>query len=105
MATALSYSCGKVRCRFLGEIRAGDEVEVLIRPENISVSLSSPDVVENVWQAAVDQVTFLGECQDCNVKIQDESLRIRVHPALELKPGQKVYLETNPHRCSAILSQ
>jgi len=101
----VDVSFGKVRCRFLGEIRAGDEVEVLIRPENISVSLSSPDVVENAWQAAVDQVTFLGECQDCNVKIQDESLRIRVHPALELKPGQKVYLETNPHRCSAILSQ
>jgi len=98
----VDVSFGKVRCRFLGEIRVGDEVDVLIRPENISVYLSPPDVVENVWQAAVDQVTFLGECQDCNVKVQDQSLRIRVHPALELKPGQRVYLETNPQRCSAI---
>ncbi|MBI3014153.1 MAG: ABC transporter ATP-binding protein [Candidatus Tectomicrobia bacterium] len=98
----VDVSFGKVRCRFFGEIWEGDEVDVLIRPENISVSHSAPDVVENVWQATVDQVTFLGECQDCNVKVQDQILRIRVNPALELRVGQKVYLETNPHRCSSI---
>jgi iron(III) transport system ATP-binding protein len=96
---------GKVHCRFQGAIRRGDPVEVLIRPENILVSHESPNARENVWQATVEAVTFLGEYQDSTVRVGQQSLRIRTHPMLELRSGQQVYLEMIPPRCSAILAE
>jgi len=96
---------GKLRCRFVDGIRAGDRVDVLIRPENISVTSGPPESADNNWQAAVESVTFLGECQDSIVKLQGQRMRIRVHPALELQVGQDVFLEIHPHRCSAIRAE
>jgi iron(III) transport system ATP-binding protein len=93
---------GSVHCRFQGAIRHGDPVEVLIRPENILVSYKPPEAKENVWQATVEGVTFLGEYQDSTMRVREQSLRIRTHPMLELKSGQQVYLEMIPQRCSAI---
>jgi len=91
-----------VHCRFEGAIGAGDPVDVLIRPENMVVSRSRPDAPRNVWQAAVEGVTFLGEYQDATVAVQEQRLRIRVHPGLELERGEQVYLELSTERCSAI---
>jgi iron(III) transport system ATP-binding protein len=96
---------GSVHCRFQGAIRRGDQVEVLIRPENILVSYKPPEAKENVWQATVEGVTFLGEYQDSTMRVREQSLRIRTHPMLELKSGQQVYLEMIPQRCSAILAE
>jgi len=96
---------GRVRCRFEGAIGPGDPVELLIRPENIVVSCGQAAPAENVWQAAVEDVTFLGECQDSTVKVLEERLRIRVHPGLELRAGQQIYLEFVPERCSAIRAE
>ncbi len=96
---------GKLRCRFLGGIRAGERVDVLIRPENISVSFNAPNGAGNTWPAAVEGVIFLGDSQDSVVKLQDERLRIRVHPALELRAGQRVFLEMHPNRCAAIRAE
>ena len=93
---------GTVRCRFEGALGPGDAVDVLIRPENIRVSRDRPAPTENVWRAAVEGVTFLGECQDSTVRVREQRLRIRVHPGLELRTGQEVFLEFVPERCSAI---
>jgi len=96
---------GSVHCRFQGAIRRGDPVEVLIRPENILVSYEPPEAQENVWQATVEGVTFLGEYQDSTMRVREQSLRIRTHPMLELRSGQQVYLEMIPQHCSAILAE
>jgi len=96
---------GSVHCRFQGAIRRGDPVEVLIRPENILVSYEPPEAKENVWQATVEGVTFLGEYQDSTMRVREQSLRIRTHPMLELRSGQQVYLEMIPQHCSAILAE
>jgi iron(III) transport system ATP-binding protein len=96
---------GRVRCRFEGALGPGDPVDVLIRPENILVSRERPAPAENVWQAAVEGVTFLGECQDSTVRVREQRLRIRVHPGLELRAGQEVYLEFIPERCCAIRAE
>jgi iron(III) transport system ATP-binding protein len=93
---------GVVRCRLQEGIRAGDAVELLVRPECIGI-LSAPGArSENVWQAAVERVVFLGEFQDTTVRLREQSLRVRAPPWLELRAGQAVYLEMAPQHCSAI---
>jgi len=66
------------------------------------VSYARPAASRNVWQAAVEVVTFLGESQEATVRVQEQRLRIRVHPGLALEKGQQVYLELSSERCSAI---
>jgi iron(III) transport system ATP-binding protein len=96
---------GTVRCRLEGAVRAGDAVDVLIRPESIAVSCTPPAGAQNIWQAAVERLTFLGECQDATVRLGAQSLRVRVPAWLELTSGQPVYLEMAPQRCSAIRAE
>ncbi len=96
---------GKVRCRLEDSLRVGEPVDVLIRPENVLVSAQPPEAAENVWPATVQGVTFLGEYQDTIVKVQDQSLRIRVHPMFELRAGQQVYLQLIPQSCAAIRAE
>ena len=96
---------GVVRCRLQGDIRPGDEVELLIRPECVALLTAPPAEPENVWQAAVERVVFLGEVQDVAVRLREQSLRVRVPPWLELRAGQPVYLEMTPERCSAIRAE
>jgi len=96
---------GVVRCRLQGGIAAGEAVEVLIRPESVALATTPPAGAENVWQAAVERVMFLGEVQDITVRLREQSLRVRVPPWLELRAGQPVYLEMAPQRCSAIKAE
>ena len=93
---------GTVRCALRAGIRAGDRVELLVRPESIGLSSTPPAAAQNVWQGAVEGVMFLGEYQDATVRVRDERLRVRVPPWLELRSGQPVYLELAAQRCSAI---
>jgi iron(III) transport system ATP-binding protein len=96
---------GVVRCRMQEGVVPGDTVDLLIRPESIAVLTSAPAASENVWQAAVERVMFLGEVQDVTLRLRELALRVRVPPWVELRAGQPVYLEMAAQRCSAIRAQ
>jgi iron(III) transport system ATP-binding protein len=96
---------GVVRCRVNGSVGAGDAVDLLIRPESVAVLMNRPEASENVWEAAVERVMFLGEVQDIFVRVRGQGLRVRVAPWVELRAGQPVYLEMAPQRCSAIRAE
>jgi iron(III) transport system ATP-binding protein len=102
---AVETAFGVVRCRLHGGIAPGDAVELLIRPESVGLATAPSGAAENVWQAAVERVTFLGEVQDITVRLREQSLRVRVPPWLELRAGQPVYLEMAAQRCSAIRAE
>jgi iron(III) transport system ATP-binding protein len=102
---AVETAFGVVRCRVQGGVAAGGAVELLIRPESVGLATTPPGAAENVWQAAVERVTFLGEVQDITVRLREQSLRVRAPPWLELRAGQPVYLEMAPSRCSAIRAE
>ena len=93
---------GGVRCRLQGAVAAGNAVDLLIRPESVALFTAAPAAAENVWQAVVERVMFLGEYQDATVRLREHTLRVRVPPWVELRAGQPVYLEAAPQRCSAI---
>ena len=96
---------GLLRCRLQGAIAAGDAVDVLIRPECVAVLTTQAGAGENVWPAAVERVTFVGEVQDITLRLREQRLRARVPPWIELRAGQPVYLHMAPERCSAIPTQ
>jgi iron(III) transport system ATP-binding protein len=96
---------GVVRSRLQDSVGAGDMVDVLIRPESIALLMTRPEASENVLEAAVERVMFLGEVQDIFVRLRQHRLRVRAAPWLDLRAGQAVYLEVPAQRCSAIRAE
>ncbi len=93
-------ACGPLVCAIPGGAGAGREVIVSVRPEDVSID--DRQQPEGSWEATVDQVIFLGECVDCRLNAGDVSLRVRAHPSLRVRRGDRVFLTFHPERCIAI---
>ncbi len=93
-------ACGPLVCAIPGGAVAGREVIVSVRPEDVSIH--EREQPEGAWEASVDQVVFLGECVDCRLTAGDVPLRVRAHPAVRVRRGDRVFLSFHPERCTAI---
>jgi len=92
--------CGPLVCTIPEGATAGREVTVSVRPEDVSIH-ERPQP-EGAWAATVEQVVFLGECMDCRLAVGDQVLRVRAHPSVVVRRGDRVFLVLRPERCIAI---
>ena len=91
---------GPLVCAIHGGAAAGDEVIVSVRPEDVSIhDRQQPD---GAWEATVEQVVYLGECVDCRLTAGDVPLRVRAHPSIRVRRGDRVFLTFLPERCIAM---
>ena len=79
----------------------GDKAILSIRLEAVQVGTVAPEEVR-YFAATVDSAMFLGENIDCSLRIGDYKVRAKVHPKLELKPGDKVYVDFIAEFCVAL---
>jgi len=91
---------GPLVCAIHGGAAAGVEVIVSVRPEDVSIhDRQRPD---GAWEATVEQVVYLGECVDCRLTAGDVPLRVRAHPSIRVRRGDRVFLAFHPERCIAM---
>ncbi len=83
-------------------IPSGDRVVVVIRPEDITISRRPPDGTSNVFEATVEQVTFLGGFVECLASASCGVVRVRAHHSLELRWGERVFLTVLPEACKVL---
>jgi iron(III) transport system ATP-binding protein len=95
--------CGPLACAIPGGAAAGAEVTVSLRPEDLSIC--EPPRPDGAWEATVEQVVFLGECMDCRLAVNGHLLRVRAHPSVHVRRGDRVFLTFRPDRCIAIRSE
>jgi iron(III) transport system ATP-binding protein len=77
-------------------VKAGDNVEVAIRPENIRLNAAG-----NGPYAAVTERTFLGNISEYYVSLDSgPTLRVQTHPGQVLAVGDKVAVEIDATQCS-----
>ncbi len=93
-------ACGPLSCTIPGGAAAGAEVTVSVRPEDVSIH--EPPQPDGGWEATVEQVVFLGECMDCRLAVDGHLLRVRAHPSVHVRRGDRVFLTFRPDRCIAI---
>jgi iron(III) transport system ATP-binding protein len=93
-------ACGPLVCTIPEGAAPGREVTVSVRPEDVSIH-ERPQP-EGAWEATVEQVVFLGECMDCRLAIGGQVLRVRAHPSVVVRRGDRVFLALRPERCIAI---
>lgn len=93
---------GTIRCTLSEDAVAGEEVVVMVRPEDITVCEETARPDHNVIEGRMDTVVFTGETLDCKVSVSGQQLRLKLHPSTSLEPGSKVHLYLAPERCRVL---
>lgn len=93
---------GQLQCPTLNSAAPGEEVVVMVRPEDIVVHRTSPAEAPVVKEAKIETVIFGGSVVDCQMVVQGRTLRVTTHRSLSLRPHEEVYLEIPPQACMII---
>jgi iron(III) transport system ATP-binding protein len=99
---AVNTSSGKLRCVLPDKIANGENVIVVIRPEDISIVPESVGANENVLRAKVEAMIFMGDAMECQLSVGAQKLRTKLHPASSVHAGQTVLLQLPPESCRAL---
>jgi iron(III) transport system ATP-binding protein len=74
----------------------GRQVLASVRPENIQIHISKPDMKVNTWPARLERKSFLGGLFDMIVRVEDKELRCRTPFIVEADCGAQVYIHIQP---------
>ena len=88
------------------EFSVGEAVQVCIRPEDIVLSDTPPQVDHhNHFLGSVHLKVFLGEVFDFQVKVGEKIILARVHPSQKTPVGASIYVVLNPANCIVLKTQ
>lgn len=90
---------GTIRSHSWKDIRPGDDVLLIIRPEDIT--FRDPDAVPtdaNGWSGSVLAGAYLGEAVDYVVSVGGQEMRCRENPSESGRVDTKVFLQVPPTR-------
>jgi iron(III) transport system ATP-binding protein len=88
---------GTLRLPLARRVRAGDRVQVVVRPEDIG--LVPAGAIEAAPAGKVEYVTFLGDHLEARLRVGGATLRALLHPAVEVVPGAPVTVRIATERC------
>jgi len=94
---------GPIQCVLPDGARAGQDVTIVVRPEDVYLA-SSPSDHENTIEGRVDAVIYMGEALDCQVTLGNERIRLRLHPSSPVERGQSIRLVIYGAACRALLN-
>jgi iron(III) transport system ATP-binding protein len=101
-ANQVKTAIGVLQCRTDAETSLGDAVALTVRPENIHIAETPPVEGANIVAGRVAMVIYLGNMLECTVTVGPESIRVQLHPSIELERGASVNLCLPAEHCLAI---
>ena len=97
---SVATAVGTFGCFVDSALRAGDEVALTIRPENVVVSdVAGAGGDGNLVSGDVEAVVYLGNMLECIVTVASNRLRVQLHPSAALARGSKVSLHLPVEHC------
>jgi iron(III) transport system ATP-binding protein len=99
---AVKTSAGLLKCLVPDGAAEGSAVTVAVRPEDVRLYEVAGREGDNVVEATVAAVVFLGETQECLVKLGDATVKFKAHPSIKVTQGATVKLSINPDKCRAL---
>jgi iron(III) transport system ATP-binding protein len=99
---SVETSIGPVLVNAEGGRPIGPGDSIVIRPEDLQVSMAPPAGRSNVFAGRVRRPTFLGENIELELDIRGEVLMTRQHPRFAIAPGDEVYVELPVDRCVVV---
>jgi iron(III) transport system ATP-binding protein len=98
----VTTASGKLRCILPEGIASGENVIVVIRPEDINIVAAPGATNDNVLRGKVDAVIFMGEALECQLSVGDQKLRTKLHPSSPVRQGETVFLQLPAQSCRAL---
>ena len=98
----VTTAAGPLKCLVPDGVAEGAAVTVAVRPEDVRLYDGAGREGDNVVEATVATVVFLGETQECQVKLGGHLVKFKAHPSISIKPGASVKLSLNPDKCRAL---
>ena len=97
----VNTSSGNLRCVLPDSAVAGDNVVVVIRPEDINIVVDAAPG-GNVLRGKIEALIFMGDALECQLAVGAQKLRTKVHPSSPLRQGETVSLQLSPQSCRAL---
>jgi iron(III) transport system ATP-binding protein len=99
---AVSTASGSLHCVLPDGAVIGDNVIVVIRPEDINIVADSVHAGDNVLRGKIEALIFMGDALECQLSVGAQKLRTKLHPASALRQGETVSLQLPPQSCRAL---
>jgi iron(III) transport system ATP-binding protein len=93
---------GVLRCVLPEGAAAGDEVIVVIRPEDVSLNDGVAAANENTLEGKIDAIVFMGDALECQVAVGAKHIRLKLHPSAAVAKGSTVRLKLPAASCRAV---
>jgi iron(III) transport system ATP-binding protein len=98
----VATSLGRLKCFLPAGEKVGQKVVIVVRPEDITISTGSSTAGDNMVRATLDDVIFMGNTMEYQVKAADCRLHFNVHPSTGLSRGASIVLVLSPQKCTAL---
>ncbi len=95
---------GRISCKIPEGINNGDDILLFIRPEKILIRRNKSPPRDNMFEAKVTSLSFVGEFYDCWLSIDGQKLRARLNPIDKVEKGEKVYAILESPYCISMIS-
>jgi iron(III) transport system ATP-binding protein len=93
---------GTVDSMLSNSVRPGDDVLVMIRPEDVILQPGQDTHERNTFRGQIEVAAFMGDALDCWVTVEGQRIRIKAHPSNVLERGHCVSLYFPPARCRCV---
>jgi iron(III) transport system ATP-binding protein len=93
---------GTLRCVLPEGIAAGEEVVVVIRPEDVTLNDAAPTANENTLEGTIEAIVFMGDTLECQVAVGAKQIRLKLHPSSPVAKGARVRLKLPAESCRAV---
>jgi iron(III) transport system ATP-binding protein len=94
-------SSGPLRCILPVGARPGQDVTIVVRPEDIHLC-EAPSDHDNTVEGEVAAIVYMGETLDCQVALGHDTIRLRLHPSSPVECGQSIRLAMYGRACRAL---
>ncbi len=91
------------RCHANTSMTSGDEVTLVIRPEDIRLSTERPSTYDNVLLGQVRDTIYLGNFLDCRVDVDGQEIRVQIDHDEDQPRGTQVYLTCPLDACRCMV--
>ena len=81
---------------------SGDDVTLMIRPEDIRLSAAKPNASDNVLLGQVRDIIYLGNFLDCRVDVDGQEIRVQIDHDEDQPRGTPVYLTCPLDACRCL---
>ena len=90
---------GVLRCSFSTDAAVNDDIIIVIRPEDVTLSDVAPGGGQNSFEGKVTNRIFLGEVIDYLVEGAGDELRVRARPEWDFQIGTTLHVTLPPDKC------